>query len=78
MANDTQEASDQKTSVATIDPPAADTAKRARERREALLRRLIEENEFRVTQKKHLDELLSIHDADMQNAKFQTSVIPIA
>lgn len=78
MEDNSQQSTDQGNAGATIDPPAADTAKRSRERRDALLQRLEEEKEFRVTQKDHLVTLLQEHDSNMQNAKLQTSGIPTA
>jgi hypothetical protein len=60
----------------TIDPPAADTAKRARERREALLKRLEEEKRLREKRKEELDSLLRSHNMSMKMMKFSTSMVP--
>jgi hypothetical protein len=71
-----QQTTEQQTNRPPIDPPAADTARRARERREALLARLEEEKALRIQRKEELDALLTAHDASMREAKFKTSIIP--
>lgn len=67
----------QPTGGATIDPPAADVARKARERRDALLNRLDEERELRTEKHNHLEMMLAENAADIVETTGQVVIIPI-
>jgi hypothetical protein len=65
-------------SAATIDPPAADTAEKARQRRKALQERQQHQQALRAEKAANLQELTAKHQADTTMMESKVSAVIVS